>query len=197
VGEHEGIDAELRDWIERQPMFFVGTAPRDPDAHVNVSPKGPAGSLRVLDPNTVAYLDVVGSGAETIAHLRDSGRIVVMLCAFDEAPRVLRLHGRGEVVAPQDQRFAELLGGFRSAAPDTPGVERAIVVVAVNRIDASPGRTVPLMEYGGERPHLRDWAEEKGPDALRDYQRSENAESIDGLPAVDWIADDREGGEAG
>src|SRR3954447_740100 len=105
---YDVIDARLRSWIGAQPMFFVGTAPLDGDGHVNVSPKGPGGSLRVLDERTVAYLDVLGSGAETIAHLRENGRIVVMFCAFEGPPKILRLHGRGEVVHAEDERFAGL-----------------------------------------------------------------------------------------
>src|SRR5919109_726349 len=110
----ERIEDHHRDWISRQALFFVGTAPLDGDGHVNVSPKGPIGSLRVLDDYTVAYLDVVGSGAETIAHLRENGRVVVMLCAFAGPPRILRLHGRGEIVLASDERFGALLarGGF-------------------------------------------------------------------------------------
>src|SRR5436305_12869179 len=104
----DGIDDHLRNWIGRQHLFFVATAPLSEDGHVNVSPKGPGGSLRVLDDHTVAYLDVVGSGAETIAHLRENGRIVVMFCAFEGPPKILRLHGRGEVVTPGDERFDEL-----------------------------------------------------------------------------------------
>src|SRR3954470_22581692 len=115
-------------------MFFVGSAPLAGDGHVNISPKGPIGTFRVLDDHTVAYLDVLGSGAETIAHLRENGRIVVMFCAFQGPPRILRLHGRGEVVRPDDPRFGELVeaGGF-----ETPGVSesrRAIVLVHVERI---------------------------------------------------------------
>src|SRR5947208_6745255 len=105
---YEGIDERLAGWIARQPLFFVGSAPLRGDGHVNVSPKGPIGSLRVLDDHTVAYLDIVGSGAETIAHLRENGRIVVMFCAFDGPPRILRLHGRGEAVLADDPRFDEL-----------------------------------------------------------------------------------------
>src|SRR5437764_4674461 len=109
----DGIDDHLRDWIGRQRLFFVGTAPLSPDGHVNLSPKGPIGSLRVLDPHTVAYLDVIGSGAETIAHLRENGRIVMMICAFEGPPRILRLHGRGRVVTPDDAEYAALLArGF-------------------------------------------------------------------------------------
>src|SRR6476469_6689181 len=123
--EYELIDDHWRGWIARQPLFFVGTAPLDGDGHVNVSPKGPGGSFRVLDERTVAYLDVVGSGAETIAHLRENGRIVVMFCAFEGPPRILRLHGRGEVVLPGEPRFDELLqAGFQE--PEAPEARRAI-----------------------------------------------------------------------
>jgi hypothetical protein len=188
--ERDGIDDDLREWIERQPIFFVASAPLDAGGNVNVSPKGPAGSLRVLDENRIAYLDVVGSGAETIAHVRENGRIVVMLCSFGDPPRILRLHGRGRVVTPQDEDFAASLDRFGSPAPDAEGAERAIVVVDVRRIQESPGRAVPRMEYAGERSDLNEWAADQSRDALRDYQRSENAESIDGLPAVDWLQPD-------
>src|ERR1700754_4379034 len=104
----DSIDDKLGAWIMRQRMFFVATAPTD-GGHVKVSPKGPMETLRILDPSTVAYLDLVGSGAETIAHLRDNGRIVIMLCAFEGGPRIVRLHGRGEIIYPDDARFDVLL----------------------------------------------------------------------------------------
>ena len=109
---YERIDDHQQAWIAKQSMFFVGTAPSGEDGHVNVSPKGPIGTLRVLDDHTVAYLDIVGSGAETIAHIRENGRIIVMLCAFQGPPRIVRLHGRGEIVYPVDPRYATLLDGF-------------------------------------------------------------------------------------
>jgi Pyridoxamine 5'-phosphate oxidase len=187
---YEGIDERLADWIARQPLFFVGTAPSGADGHVNVSPKGPIGSLRVLDDHTIAYLDIVGSGAETIAHVRDNGRIVVMLCAFEGPPRIVRLHGRGDVIHPSDARFAALLDGFQR--PAHPEAERAIIVVDVTRVADSCGYGVPLMSYDGERPHsdlstgkrLRT----KGSDALIAYQAQHNLRSIDGLPAVELDA---------
>src|SRR5256714_14763614 len=129
--EYELIDDHWRGWIARQPVFFVGTAPLAGDGHVNVSPKGPGGSLRVLDERTVAYLDVVGSGAETIAHLRENGRIVVMLCAVEGPPKILRLHGRGEVVTPGEPRFAELVDGF-DYQPEAEESRRSIVLVHVS-----------------------------------------------------------------
>src|SRR3954465_10419214 len=117
---YDAIDDKLAAWIGEQSVFFVGSAPLDGDGHVNVSPKGPIGSLRGLDEDTVAYLDVVGSGAETIAHVRENGRIVVMLCAFEGPPRILRLHGRGEVVEPGHPRFGELLEEFAFHEPGVP-----------------------------------------------------------------------------
>jgi hypothetical protein len=185
----ERIDEHQRAWIARQAMFFVGTAPLDGDGHVNVSPKGPIGSLRVLDDHTVAYLDIVGSGAETIAHIRENGRVIVMLCAFNGPPRILRLHGRGEVVLADDPRFDALLeqGGYEQSG--VPESHRAIVLVHVNRIADSCGYGVPLMDYVGERPHQNASSAKrlrvKGPDAFVDYQREKNAVSIDGLPAVE------------
>jgi hypothetical protein len=185
-----GIDDRLARWISAQPMFFVGTAPLDSDGHLNVSPKGPIGTLRVLGPSRVAYLDFVGSGAETLAHLRENGRIVIMLCAFSGPPRILRLHGRGSMVASGESGFDELLS---SCAFDdlgaVPEARRSIVTVEIDRIADSCGYGVPLMTYDGQRQHFDLWAAKKvrvgGPEALLEYQREYNTTSIDGLPAVD------------
>jgi hypothetical protein len=178
--QFDEIDDKLRAWIGRQRMFFVGTAPSGDGGHVNVSPKGPIDTLRVLDPLTVAYLDVIGSGAETIAHLRDNGRIVIMLCAFEGPPRILRLHGRGEVLPP---------GAVDFDVTPPEGAERAVIRVAVERIADSCGWGVPLMTFEGPRPQYEAWAESKvrrgGPEAMDAYVARHNATSIDGLPAVD------------
>lgn len=183
-----GIDERLRRWISRQALFFVATAPLAEDGHVNVSPKGPIGSLRVLDESTVAYLDLTGSGAETVAHLRENGRIVIMLCAFAGPPRIVRLHGRGEVIMPGEQRFEELLQRCAFSEPAAPQARRAIVYVALTRIADSCGYGVPLMRYEGERPHMDAWAAKKlrvnGEQALEAYRGDKNALSIDGLPAL-------------
>ena len=185
---YDGIDERLADWIARQPLFFVGTAPLTGDGHVNVSPKGPGGTLRVLDERTVAYLDFFGSGAETIAHLRENGRIVVMFCAFEGPPRIVRLHGRGDVVLPGDPRYEPLLAEAAFEEPTVPEARRAIVLVEVARIASSCGYGVPLMDYAGERPHTdastRKRLRTGGPDAIVRYQQEKNRESIDGLPAV-------------
>ena len=186
--QYDTIDVRLSTWIARQPMFFVGSAPLAADGHVNVSPKGPIGSLRVLGPTTVAYLDVIGSGAETIAHVRENGRIVVMLCAFEGPPRIVRLHGRGEVLLPDHDDYAAVMAAASFEDPAVPAAWRAIVRVEVLRIADSCGYGVPLMSYEGKRPHLVAWARKKlrvgGQDALEEYMAEKNASSIDGLPAL-------------
>jgi hypothetical protein len=163
---HHEIDGKLADWIGRQRLFFVATAPGE-GGHVNVSPKGPIGTLRILDGSTVEYDDHVGSGAETAAHLRENGRICLMLCAFEGAPRIVRLHGHGEVIP---------------AADPTSGV-RGVIRVHVERISDSCGYGVPLMKFVAERPQRKLWLEQKGKAGVRDYVREKNAASIDALPA--------------
>jgi hypothetical protein len=160
-------------------MFFVATAPLGGDGHVNVSPKG-GDTLRVLDERTVAYLDLTGSGVETIAHLRENGRITLMVCAFSGPPQIVRVFGRGDVVLPADEGFAELAQRF----PDLPGV-RAVIRVTVERVGSSCGFAVPLMRLEGERTRLHEWAEAKGPEGLVDYRATKNVASIDGLPGLD------------
>jgi hypothetical protein len=182
---YDTVEPKLAEWIARQRVFFVGTAPAGGDGHVNVSPKGPIGALRILDGRRVAYLDFVGSGVETIAHLRENGRIVIMLCAFEGPPRIVRLHGRGRVVAPGSAEFDELAPSF--GFPWREAGYRSVVVVDLDRISDSCGYGVPLMRYEGERTQMDDWREaqlRRSPDAMLEYQRAENAASIDGLPGV-------------
>jgi len=186
----DSIDDKLAAWIGRQRMFFVGTAPSGDAGHVNISPKGPIESLRVLDPRTVAYEDVTGSGAETIAHLRENGRIVVMLCAFEGPPRIVRLHGTGTVLLPGDAGYDELYSSFD--VPDSVAVEpgaRSVISVEVDRVADSCGYGVPLMSYEGTRPQQPAWVDSKlrqnGVAALEAYVAEKNAVSIDGLPAID------------
>ncbi|MGZ6640454.1 MAG: pyridoxamine 5'-phosphate oxidase family protein [Solirubrobacteraceae bacterium] len=176
----DAITPELAAWIGRQRMFFVATAPSGAHGHVNVSPKGPIESLRVLDERTVAYLDLVGSGAETVAHVRENGRIAIMLCAFDGPPRILRLHGRGEVLPVGAIDFPDL--------GELPEQQRTVIRVDVARVATACGFGVPLMDYAGERDNGRRWAEGRlakdGPGALEDYKSAKNTTSIDGLPAL-------------
>lgn len=179
---HAEIDDRLRSFIESQHLFFVATAPTEADGHLNCSPKGLA-SFRVIDPHTVAYVDFVGSGVETIAHLRQNGRIVIMFCAFAGPPNIVRLHGRGRVVEPSDARFGALLAEFDH---DPELAVRAIIEVDVTRISDSCGYGVPRYRYQGDRPQLAKWARRKGPDGIDAYKRQKNATSIDGLTALDF-----------
>lgn len=178
---HERIDGRLRELIERQHVFFVATAPSGPGGHVNVSPKGIGGTFAVVDELTVAYLDITASGAETIAHLRDNGRITLMFCAFDGPPDVVRLHGRGRVVTIYDAEYPDWAGRFT----ETRGA-RAVIVVDVERISSSCGYGVPRMEYVAERDLLPQHMDRKGPEGQVTYRRAKNLTSIDGLPAYDY-----------
>ena len=171
---HASITPPVADWIGRQHLFFVATAPLSGDGHVNVSPKG-LDTLRILDDMTVAYIDLTGSGAETVAHVRENGRITLMWSAFEGPPRIVRVHGRGEVVEPDDPRIA---GRFE----EIPGA-RAVIVVHADRISDSCGYSVPTYTFDGHRSKLVEWAAHRGPEGLAAYRAEKNATSIDGLPA--------------
>ena len=172
------INEALRKFILDQSVFFVATAPLDAKGHVNVSPKG-LDTFRILGPRTVAYLDIFGSGVETLAHLRENGRIVLMFCAFQGTPKILRLHGRGRAVEPHEGEFATLQGHF----PVYEGT-RAIMVVEVTRISDSCGFGVPLLKYEGDRADLPAWCRKRGTEGLKIYRQEKNRQSIDGLPGV-------------
>jgi hypothetical protein len=174
----EQIDPDLAAWIARQRVFFVATAPLSPDGHINASPKG-GESFRVMGPLEVAYQDYTGSGAETAAHLRENGRIVIMFCAFDGPPKIVRLHGRGEVITPGHPRFDE----FAALFPANIGT-RAFVHATVTRVSDSCGYSVPLYDFRGYRDTLDQWAAKKGPEKLVEYRINRNQQSIDGLPAL-------------
>jgi hypothetical protein len=175
---YDRIEDRHREWIEEQHLFFVATAPSGPDGHVNLSPKG-YDTFRVLDDRTVAYLDLTGSGVETIAHLRQNGRLTIMFCAFEGRARVLRLYGQGRVAQPGSPEWDELAPHFDLI----PGA-RAIIRLDVDRVSTSCGYAVPFMDYRGERETAIEWAEKKGPDGVARYHDERNAESIDGLPGM-------------
>jgi Pyridoxamine 5'-phosphate oxidase len=187
---HAELDERLRKFIARQPVFFVATAPcltSDGDGgHVNVSPKGYADTFAVLGPRTVAYLDLTGSGAETIAHLRQNGQITIMFCSFSHETKIVRLYGRGQPVLPGTARWDELAGHFpRTADPAVELTnERAIIVVDLERIGDSCGYSVPEMSLAAERDVLDRWAAKKTAAELAAYRAEKNAVSIDGLPAL-------------
>lgn len=172
------LDDGLRQFIQEQSVFFVASAPLAATGHVNLSPKG-LDTFRVLGPKTVAYLDFTGSGIETVAHLKENGRIVLMFCAFQGPPRILRLHGRGRVVEAHDREFHTLRVHFPEYE-DT----RAIISVELRRIADTCGYGVPLLRYEGERTQLPAWARKKGPDGLKIYRQEKNRHSIDGLLGI-------------
>lgn len=175
---YDAISEELADFIAAQHMFFVATAPSGHQGRVNLSPKG-LDTFAVIDANTVAYLDLTGSGVETIAHLRDNGRITIMFCAFEGKPNIVRLYGRGEVIPVGEREGDALLPRFGSY----PGA-RSVIRVRVDRVSTSCGYGVPLLEYEGERDQLLKFAERRGPDGLVDYRAEKNTASIDGLPGL-------------
>ncbi|WP_436500670.1 pyridoxamine 5'-phosphate oxidase family protein [Actinokineospora sp. HUAS TT18] len=180
---YERIDGRLRDFIERQPVFFVATAPLSGEGHVNLSPKGRAGSFALLDDHTFAYVDFGGSGAETIAHLRENGRVTLMWCAFDGPPTIVRVHGHGEPIFREDPRWLELIDNF----PDgkSPSA-RAIIVVKAERISDSCGFAVPIMEYKSDRTLHADYFGRKTDPEFAAYCESKDyvGVSLDGLPAL-------------
>jgi hypothetical protein len=178
---YDGIEGRLAEWIVSQPVFFVATAPLAADGHVNVSPKGGRGSLVVLDPGTVAWLDLTGSGVETLAHLRQNGRITLMWCSFEGPPQIVRVHGRGEVHERGTAGFAALAGRFPGG--EGPGA-RSVVVVHAERVSDSCGYAVPLMAEVGERDLLTRFHERKGSAGMDSYRKERNAVSLDGLPAL-------------
>ncbi|QOV39532.1 pyridoxamine 5'-phosphate oxidase family protein [Streptomyces ferrugineus] len=182
---YERIDGRLRTFIEEQPLFFTATAPLAADGTVNLSPKGLRGSFAVLDELTLAYLDFAGSNAETVAHLRENGRITLMWCAFQGPPNIVRVHGRGEAVFRDDPRFQELLGHFPDIDTSRHGL-RAIIVVRAEVIRDSCGYAVPLMTYDEDRDlHGKRFAREDD-DSLSAYfaKKEYIATSLDGLPGL-------------
>jgi hypothetical protein len=169
---------DVREFVLGQQVFFVGTAPLSGSGHVNLSPKG-LGAFRIVGEREVAYLDYTGSGVETIAHVRENGRIVLMFCAFAGPPNIVRLWGTGSVVEPEDPGFADWLRHFAPCAP-----VRSIIRVQVERIGSACGYGVPRYDYVGERDQLIRWSERKGEAGIRVYQREKNSRSIDGLPGL-------------
>ncbi len=169
------LTSQLQTFIQQQKIFFTATAPSS--GRINLSPKG-IDTFRCIDRQTVAYLDLTGSGNETAAHLHENGKITIMFCSFDENPLILRLYGRGEVISRQSDRFKNL----HSLFPDTPG-ERQIILLNIESAQTSCGFGVPIYEFKEERKTLIDWAAKKGQSGIEQYQQKNNLESIDGLPS--------------
>lgn len=173
---YETIQSAHQEFIQKQHMFFVATAPLDASGRVNISPKG-LDTFRVISEKRVAYLDFIGSGNETSAHTLENGRITLMFCAFQGPPNILRLYGSGFAVlpgAPLWDQYISLFGTY-------PNV-RQILVADIDLVGTSCGYGVPLYTYEGERKIMFDWAEKKGAEALQNYIQEKNLESLDGLP---------------
>jgi hypothetical protein len=183
------LNERLRKFIGRQSVFFVATAPcltaDGEGGHVNVSPKGYRDTFVILGPLQVAYLDLTGSGAETIAHLRQNGKITIMFCSFEREPKILRLYGTGRIVLPGAPDWQELAGRFPATGyGSNRSSQRAIIVVDLDRIADSCGYAVPVMELAQERDLLVRSDEKKSAVQLDAYRAEKNAVSIDGLPAL-------------
>ncbi len=173
---HNSLQPAHRAFIEKQHLFFVATAPLAAGGHINLSPKG-LDTFRVLSENRVAYMDLIGSGNETAAHLLENGRITFLFCAFEGAPNILRLYGNGFAVLPETEAWETFAPHF-TLYPST----RQIIVADIDLVQTSCGFGVPLFEYVGERDMLFAWAEKKGKEGLREYIREKNVKSLDGLP---------------
>lgn len=174
----DNILDQHKNFIEHQKMFFVATAPLKCDGHINLSPKG-MDTFRVFPGNKVAYLDIIGSGNETSAHLLENGRITFMFCAFDGPPNILRLYGNGYTVLPGQEQWSELALNFELVL-----ATRQIIVANIYKVQTSCGFSVPYYSYDGERDHAQKWAENKGAAGLVQYKAEKNMESLDALPTA-------------
>lgn len=173
---HDSISAQHRAFIEKQHIFFVGSAPLSGEGHVNVSPKG-LDCFKVLSPNRVAYMDLISSGNETSAHTLENGRITFMFCSFEKTPLILRLYGKGYTVLPETAEWSALTDLF-TIYPST----RQLIVADISSVQTSCGFGVPLYEYAGERDIHFEWANQKGAEGLQQYMEEKNMYSLDGLP---------------
>ena len=173
---HEAILPAHREFIKKQHLFFVCTAPLDSDGRINISPKG-LDTFRVISDKQVAYLDFIGSGNETSAHTLENGRVTFMFCAYQGPPNILRLYGKGFAILPGTADWHTYASHFE-LYPNT----RQIIVADIDLVGTSCGYGVPLFEYTGERKIMFDWAEKKGEDGLKHYIQEKNLKSLDGLP---------------
>ena len=172
---YSAIDEELAEFLLAQHLFFVASAPLSPEGHVNLSPKG-LNTFRILSPTRIAYLDLTGSGIETVAHMKENGRIVLMFCALEGSPTIVRLHGKGRVIESDSPEFASISSLF----PKYEGT-RCFVVIDVTRVSQSCGFAVPLLRFEAERSQLGEWTRKKGEEGLKQYTETKNRTSIDGL----------------
>lgn len=180
----EVINDTMKEFLQSSPVFFVATAPSGDSGHINVSPKG-LDSFKVISPTQVAYLDLTGSGAETIAHIKENGRITIMFTAFSGKPNIIRLYGKAQPIYPDTPDFAQLISAFTSPITEAPGI-RSIIKVDLERISDSCGFGVPLMDFVDTRDEIIKWGNKKGEAGLLKYRIEKNTQSIDGLPALEF-----------
>ncbi|CAJ1945252.1 unnamed protein product [Cylindrotheca closterium] len=180
------------EFMAKQKVFFVATAPLSPHHRVNVSPKAPGTSLVVLNPHKVAYLDLTGSGSETASHLSENGRITILFCHLEEGPpRLMRLHGKARILL-KEEADAELLSKFPSSLTSHPGF-RAIYVMDVDRISSSCGYSMPIFSFDRYRTKLDDWTKNKGSEGMAEYGLTKNSFSIDGIPSLAVLKAQKDG----
>lgn len=177
--DYQEIDEKIQRWVAAQHLFFVSTAPRSDNGLINCSPKG-LDALRITGPRQLVYADTGGSGIETVAHLKENGRIVIMMCAFEGPPKIFRFYGSGRPLEPHDKDFTALAALF----PDMPTI-RNLILIDVERIRDSCGYGVPLLEYRKERDSLGNWVAAKTKEELLEYRIEKNEKSLDGLPGLD------------
>ncbi|MEO9648748.1 MAG: pyridoxamine 5'-phosphate oxidase family protein [Roseobacter sp.] len=175
--QFEALNSDRRDFIQRQNIFFVSSATAD--SRVNISPREIA-ALRIVDDNSVIYLDRTGSGNETAAHMLVDGRLTIMFCAFSGPPQIMRLYGRGTSVGWESVEFEELISQFYGGV--TPLGTRQIMKLKFDLVQTSCGYGVPLFDYKGERAAIENWHDNKGPDGIQSYWEEKNLNSMDGLP---------------
>jgi len=175
---YDKLTPQLRDFIACQKLFFVATAPMACDGHINLSPKG-YDAFRIIDDQTVAYLDLGGSGIETQAHIQENGRITLMFCAFEGAPNILRLYGTGQAIDFTHADYPAYLDLFTAYER-----ARAVILVRLKRIQDSCGWGVPLFEFKGDRDQLRRYVDHKSTQDWHNSRIEKNATSIDGLPGI-------------
>lgn len=177
--DYQEIDDKIRRWVNAQHLFFVSTAPWSDEGLINCSPKG-LDALRILGPRQMLYADTGGSGIETVAHLKENGRIVIMMCAFEGPPKIFRFYGRGRPLETHSREFATHIDLF----PDIAAI-RNFILIDIDRIRDSCGYGVPLFEYRKERDSLRNWAEAKSSEEILEYRIDRNEKSLDGLKGLD------------
>ena len=151
--QYSEILDKFKHFINKQKIFFVGTATAD--SRVNVSPKG-MDSFRIVDKNRVMWLNITGSGNETAAHIQHNTRMTIMFTAFEGNPLILRLYGNAKVIHKNDSEWDDAYSLF---SPQLGA--RQIFDLNVELVQSSCGMSVPFYDYVEEREQLIKWADKK------------------------------------